>query len=132
MGIDSTKPEKLAVSIKRFMDPVWPQSLAIAETTGDELFARLLQQCKDALAFTMLLRSSKDLYRCEFPRPGSRLTEDSLVQDEEPFEGSNLLTDQDIAFAMSSALIKYPEKHPEKRLVLEQAHVVGFQKKEGK
>jgi hypothetical protein len=128
LKLECSRPKKTAAYIKKFMGPLWPCSPAVpggAEAADDKLLILVEKMCKDAFNFSMLLRASRDLYRCELPAPRSRLGEDSAAQAQEPSEDSSL-TEQDIAYAMAPALVKYPLTDPKRRLVLEKAHVIVF------
>ncbi|KAL5326242.1 hypothetical protein ACEPPN_007380 [Leptodophora sp. 'Broadleaf-Isolate-01'] len=106
LQLESTMPGQTVGAIRHFFAPLWPQPPA-----EDKLHALVTQLCKDAFSLAMLLRSCKDVYRCEFPPPRSRLTEDTEPQERElrQEDMSDGLTDQDIAYNLSGMLVKYPQ-----------------------
>ncbi|KAM3086121.1 hypothetical protein ACMFMG_000260 [Clarireedia jacksonii] len=90
-----------------------------------ELWVKLSQ---DAYNLTLLLRNCKDTFACEFPEKRKPLNiEDTeamdteRVQNKSSGEGNPELI---VAFALSGALVKYPEHDPKERIVLEKAWAV--------
>jgi len=108
------------------MAPLWPQPTSRArEASVDRLFAFLGKACNEAFEFAILLRWSKDCYRCELLARQSTLQNDSEAQTREPSHDPPL-TAENIAYAISAALAKYPLDDPKRRIVLEKAHVVVY------
>ncbi|CZT11381.1 uncharacterized protein RAG0_15554 [Rhynchosporium agropyri] len=129
LKLANSRAKKTAAMIQGYLDPLWlcsrPNEADGASADVKHLAVLLERVCEEAFEFAMLLRSSRDSYRCELPARRSPLGEDSEPQSREPSEGGSL-TDQDIAYALAPALVKYPLTDPKKRLILEKAHVVVF------
>ncbi|CZT10545.1 uncharacterized protein RCO7_07518 [Rhynchosporium graminicola] len=129
LKLANSRAKKTAALIQGYVDPLWscsrPNEAEGASADVKHLAVLLERVCEEAFEFAMLLRSSRDSYRCELPARRSPLGEDSEPQSREPSEGGSS-TDQDIAYALAPALVKYPLTDPKKRLILEKAHVVVF------
>jgi hypothetical protein len=105
--------------ILRFFEPIAPEKKS--EKLG-QLRDLLLALCTSAFNLTLELRESKDLYKCEVPSPGSAFLIDQ--HDQQDSEGTPDTEPARIAFAISGALVKYPEHQAGTKIVLEKAHVV--------
>ncbi|EKD16178.1 hypothetical protein MBM_05472 [Drepanopeziza brunnea f. sp. 'multigermtubi' MB_m1] len=125
LNIDNPRAEEVAKYIHEFMKP-----LITSDALDTQLRTLILKLCNDSMSFALLLRSFKDLYRCEMPDIHSPLNDDSEEQCPEPYRNGDPHAEGDVAFVLAGSLVKYPELHPERRLVLEKAHVVVFKKTE--
>ncbi|KAI9647989.1 hypothetical protein NHQ30_002617 [Ciborinia camelliae] len=105
------------------------QTAAANEAERDKLQSQWEQLCTDAFELTMMLRSHKDVYRCEFPPRGQVLQdEDAEAQAGESTthrgEKKAESEEQIVVYALSGALVRYPVDDPGKRIVLQKAWVV--------
>ncbi|TAQ84016.1 hypothetical protein B7494_g7668 [Chlorociboria aeruginascens] len=123
---NSSRPAQAANKIQNFMRPLLPcdRDQAILDAGNEHLSDHLLKLCTAAFRFMLMLRRSKDVYKCELPVPGKRLNpeEDEPMYSEKSEDPR--IDAQHVAFALSGALVKYPEYDPTQRLVLEKAHVI--------
>jgi hypothetical protein len=118
---ESKQPNRIMEGILEFMEPISPDRKS--EKYG-HLRDALLELCAAAFKLSLQLRECKDLYRCEFPNSGSPFIEDEFSQQDSESAKRGEFPATRIAFAMSGALVKYPENQPGSRIVLEKAHVV--------
>ncbi|PVH80872.1 hypothetical protein DL98DRAFT_515022 [Cadophora sp. DSE1049] len=127
LNLESSWPQEVADFIQEWMAPLWPRPLPAegGMVPADELFVLLEKVCKEAFEFSLLVRSSNDRYLCELPDPLSPFQDDSEAQSRQPCDDPSL-TDETVAYAMSSALVKYPFTDPKRRVKLDKAHVVVF------
>jgi hypothetical protein len=109
------------LDILEFMEPISPDRKS---EKYSHLRDALLDLCTSAFKLSLQLRECKDLYRCELPISRSPFIEDEFEeQDSESTKGGGFPAIK-IAFAISGALVKYPENQAGSRIVLEKAHVV--------
>jgi hypothetical protein len=117
----SKQPDRVTGKIMGFMEPISPEKKS---EKYNHLYGALLDLCTIAFKLSLQLRECKDVYKCELPGPGSPFIENEFdEQDSERAKGGALLATK-IAFAISGALVKYPENQTGGRVVLEKAHVV--------
>lgn len=117
----SKRPGRIMTEIMDFMEPISPE-----KKTEKYIHLReaLLDLCTSAFKLSLQLRECKDLYKCEIPSPGSPFIEDEADEQDSESSSAAALPATRIAFAMSGALVKYPENQAGSRIVLEKAHVV--------
>ncbi|CAL3966807.1 hypothetical protein PZA11_003287 [Diplocarpon coronariae] len=128
LRLEGSIPEAIAITIRKFMSPIWPKTYDQVDLHDDKLFRLVMRLCKEAFDLTILLRSSKHTYQCEYPAARSKITKDSVAQlREPPRQGDDCVTDKHIVLSLSPALVKYSEGDPKRRRLLEPGHVVLFQ-----
>ncbi|PBP23763.1 hypothetical protein BUE80_DR005439, partial [Diplocarpon rosae] len=128
LRLEGSIPEAIAITIRKFMSPLWPKTYDQVDLHDDKLFRLVMRLCKEAYDLTVLLRSSKHIYQCEYAAARSKITRDSLPQLREPRRpGDEGVTDRHIVLSLSPALIKYSDGDPKRRRVIEPGHVVLFQ-----
>jgi hypothetical protein len=114
-----------AERIFKFFTPLISPKVTIREE--EEFRAMILKLCQSAFALRMMMRRSKEGYRCEglVAEKTTRLVdcedfaEPQFVENGKQNEGSD-----EIAYCLFGALTKHPEYKVEGRKVLEKAHVV--------
>jgi hypothetical protein len=86
------------------------------------------QISRDAHNLVLLLRSSKDTYACEFPEEGKPVNiEEAEAVDREGVQSNDDKEENSedvVVFALSGALVRYPQHSPQERIVLQKAWVV--------
>jgi hypothetical protein len=89
---------------------------------------QLAQISQDACSLVLLLRSSKDTYACEFPEEGKPVNiEEAEAVDREGVQRKDDKEENSediVVFALSGALVRYPQHNPQERIVLQKAWVV--------
>lgn len=93
---------------------------------GKELFDQYLKLYTDAQSLALLMRSCKHAYKVEMKFPYSEYKEEeSVTLGRELFETKNDKPKREVmSYLVSGALVKFPEGDPERRIVLERAHLV--------
>ncbi|CAG8950193.1 hypothetical protein HYFRA_00008430 [Hymenoscyphus fraxineus] len=129
---DQPQPQslKVAAAIWDSMDPFMRREYTDKNGFGSQLHTNPWEEVCDAAArFTLLVRKSRDGYKCEMPRPGTEISEKEMsIQYMEKGEFENVEDSAVVSFAISGALVKYPEYSVIERLVLEKAYVVARQR----
>lgn len=133
LGLKDSTAKMAAKAIHDFMAPLQPHSHDNAEREMNKaLPERLIKLCQDAFDLILTLRECKDIYRCEYPQPKTKVrSEDVEVMHEEGREtstntesGSTITREYQIMHTVFGSLVKYSEGNLEKPLVLDKAHVV--------
>jgi hypothetical protein len=119
------------VKLAKLLNPMRSGPTAVAEANQTalrplqknertvEARSAILDLCKDALEFTLVLRGLKDKYAIHIPEAQTALI--PAEANSRPFfkddKSDHDRESQKVAFTISGALFKYPESNPEKRLV---------------
>lgn len=122
-------PKRVADRLHRFMAPLLPPLLPAragenGERAHEQCREHILNLCISACDLVLLLRSSRDTYRCERPRSDEPIDRNEAEpQDEEDLRKG---TDKKhtVIVSLSDTLAKYPEHNPRQKIVLEKAHVI--------
>jgi hypothetical protein len=93
---------------------------------SDDIQKLLVDLCRDAYNFVLLVRRSKATYCCEFPKVDSALVDDDAEPQscEGPKDGEAEEKVAKVSRVLFGALVKYPEGDRAERIVLEKALVV--------
>ena len=123
----SSAPEEVAQTIQELMRPLLlERSDWSANVVNDGIQKQLVNLCRGAYNFVLLVRRSKASYCCECPKVGSALVEDDAEPQarEGPKDGEADEKVVKVSRVLFGAFVKYPEDNRTKRIVLEKAHVV--------
>ncbi|CAG8972047.1 hypothetical protein HYALB_00004911 [Hymenoscyphus albidus] len=127
---DQPQSLKVAAAIWDHMDPFMRREYTDKNGYGSQQHTNPWEEVCDAAAKSALLvRKSKDGYKCETPRPGTEFSEAEMsIQYMEKGEFESAEDSAVVLFAISGALVKYPEYSASERLVLDKAYVVARQR----
>jgi hypothetical protein len=123
----SSTPEEVAQRIQELMRPLLLEgSDRSANVVNNGIQKLLLDLCRDAYNFGLLVRHSKAAYCCEYPKVESALVEDDAEPHacEGPKDGKADEKVTKVARLHFGAFVKYLEDDRAERIVLEKAHVV--------
>jgi hypothetical protein len=87
-----------------------------------DIYAKILELCKDAFKLRMAMRKSKEGYRCEILNTDK--TCETLAESFGVENGTNNEASDVICYTLFGALTKHPEYRGERKKVLEKAQVI--------
>jgi hypothetical protein len=125
LNLNEDVSSSCADQIFKFFTPLISTKATIEEK--DELKAMILKLCQEAFELRMMMRRSKEGYRCEAPTPekATRLVDwEDFAEPHYVENGKQNEASDEIAYCLFGPLIKNPEYGIEGRKVLERAHVV--------
>jgi hypothetical protein len=123
-------PERFAQRLLGLLGPLCIIHKDQAENDAElqKLRELLVKISHDAYNLILLLRSCKDTYTCEFPEPGKPFNiEEAEAVDSERVHGKGPKEENAedvVVFALSGALVRYPEHNLQERIVLQKAWAV--------
>lgn len=121
------RPRDVAAKILDIIDPaLQPRTDVDSIKAHDNLRESLVNLCTSAYQFALQLRCCTDLYKFETPTLGARLNEKEEEAQYMEEKSGNEPGDSLIAYVIFGAFVRYPKDYPEKRYVLEKAHVVIY------
>lgn len=125
LDVQERQSEYVAEELLNFLAPIIDKHVQPQEEK--QLRERVLGLCRDAFKLTIMMRKSREEYRCEakkdrMQRPAAG--RDSWVDAQAVDEGKNSEYGDNIAYVLFGALTKHPAYRGESELVLVKAEVV--------
>jgi hypothetical protein len=120
-------PGRVADKIWTFMALLLPHPTERSSEAHEDLRNRLLKFCTDSYNFSLMIRRTKDVYRCKIPIPRGKYDDKAAsFQDGENYTKGDSVLNQFtcVKFTIFGALSRQKEHDPKDMVVLEKAHVV--------